>query len=109
MKLQKSSLMTKSASYPVEAAQEVAVRALTFLTGDAAILSRFLTVTGWTPATLAAPGSRAAILTAALDYLMSEEDLLLTFTANCRLDPTEVACAHRTLQGTDAFIENTGG
>ncbi len=93
--------------YSTVAANEIAIRALTFMTSDASILSRFLDVTGWTPATLASPGSRAAILVACLDYLMSEEDLLLTFAANSGLDPGEVALAHRALQSWNGFSDET--
>ena len=93
--------------YSTIAANEIAIRALTFMTSDASILSRFLDVTGWTPATLASPGSRSAILAASLDYLMSEEDLLLTFAANSGLDPGEVALAHRALQSGNGFSDET--
>ena len=93
--------------YSTVAANEIAIRALTFMTSDASILSRFLDVTGWTPATLASPGSRSAILAASLDYLMSEEDLLLTFAANSGLDPGEVALAHRALQSGNGFSDET--
>ena len=93
--------------YSTVAANEIAIRALTFMTSDASILSRFLDVTGWTPATLASPGSRSAILATSLDYLMSEEDLLLTFAANSGLDPGEVALAHRALQSGNGFSDET--
>jgi len=93
--------------YSSVAATEIAIRALTFMTSDASILSNFLDVTGWTPATLASPGSRAAILAASLDYLMSEEDLLLTFAANSGFDPGEVALAHRALQSGNGFSDET--
>lgn len=82
-----------------ETAQEISIRALTFLVSDDARLSRFLALTGWTPETLANPGSRDAILIAALDHLMREEDLLLTFTANEGLDPVEISKAFRLLSG----------
>lgn len=94
--------------YSTETARNIAIRALTFLTSNASILSRFLDVTGWTPAALASAGSRGAILAATLDYLMSEEDLLLTFAANYGLDPSEVALAHRVLQSGNGFTEETG-
>jgi hypothetical protein len=93
--------------YSSVTAKEIAIRALTFMTSDASILSRFLDVTGWTPATLASPGSRTAILAASLDYLMNEEDLLLTFAANSGLDPGEIALAHRALLSTNGFTEET--
>jgi len=82
-----------------ENAQETAVRALTYLAGDTAILTRFLDVTGWTPATLADLDARDAILIAALDYMMREEDLLLTFAANAGIDPAEISNAHKILSG----------
>ena len=87
-----------------DAARDIAISALTFLAADEARLARFLSLTGWTPETLALPESRAAILAAALDHLMGEEDLLLTFAANLGLDPEDVAMAHRTLSecGTSA-------
>ena len=94
--------MKKATSYSPEAARVVAIQALAFLTGDEAILKRFLDITGWTPETLASPGSRETLLSAALEYLMSEEDLLLTFAANYGLDPGEVTRASRARQ-EDAF------
>ena len=101
-------MKNKPGPYSPEAAREIAIGALTFLTSDASLLSRFLDVTGWTPETLAAPGSKTAILAASLDYLMSEEDLLLTFSANHGMDPSEVVLAHRALQSGNGFAEETG-
>lgn len=91
--------MKRTELYSRHAARDIALRALTFLTSDEIVLSRFLAVTGWTPAAMASPGSESALLETALDYLMSEEDLLLTFTANADVDPVEVARAHCTLAG----------
>ncbi len=82
---------------PSDAARDIAISALTFIAADEARLVRFLGLTGWTPRTLALPESRAAILAAALDHLMGEEDLLLTFAANLGFDPEDVAMAHRAL------------
>lgn len=85
--------------HSLEKAQETAVFALTYLVGDDAVLARFLDVTGWTPATIADPDTRDAILVAALDYLMREEDLLLTFSANAGIDPAKISSAHKVLSG----------
>ena len=82
---------------PSDAARDIAISALTFIAADEARLVRFLGLTGWTPQSLALPESRAAILAAALDHLMGEEDLLLTFAANLGLNPEDIAMAHRTL------------
>lgn len=91
------------------AARDIAISALTFLTGDEARLSRFLGATGWTPATLVSPESRDVILVTALDHLMGAEDLLLTFAANHGLNPEDVALAHRTVQDMDRVAGDTGG
>jgi hypothetical protein len=101
--------MNKSpAPISTDSTRDISIRALTFLASDNSILSRFLDVTGWTPESLTAPGSKSAILAASLDYLMSEEDLLLTFAANSGVDPGDVALAHRVMQsGTDPS-EETG-
>ncbi len=91
-----------------DTARDISIRALTFLTSDPSMLSRFLDISGWTPEIFTAPGSRAAILAASLDYLMSEEDLLLTFAANCDVDPGDVALAHRAIQSGTGPTEKTG-
>jgi hypothetical protein len=80
-----------------DVARDIAVRALTFVTGDEVVLQRFLRLTGWTPGSITTPGSESAMLLASLDYLMGEEDLLLTFAANSGIDPTDISKAHRAL------------
>ena len=84
---------------PNRDAEDTAIRALTFIAGDSAILARFLDLTGWTPQTIADPNAREAILVAALDHLMREEDLLLTFAAATGMQPEDVSAAHRLLSG----------
>ncbi len=90
--------MTRRSEISAEAAQDIAVRALTFVAGDPAVLSRFVETTGWTPQSLSAPETRSNIPLAALDFLMSAEDVLLIFASNAGLDPADVARAHQTLQ-----------
>lgn len=86
-------------------AEETAIRALAFIAGDSAILARFLDLTGWTPQTIADPDARDAILVAALDYLMREEDLLLTFAAATGTQPEGVSAAHHSLLGDNRQAE----
>ncbi|GBE44528.1 MAG TPA: DUF3572 family protein [Rhizobiales bacterium] len=102
-------MMKKSPPISTDTARDIAISALTFLTVDEARLSRFLDVTGWTPATLVSPESRETILITALDHLMGAEDLLLTFAAAHGLDPEDVALAHRAVQGIGGFAGDTGG
>lgn len=94
--------MDETDAYTGKDARNLAIEALTFLTGDAAMLERFLKVTGWSPPMLSAPDSQEAIIVSALDYLMSEEDLLLTFTANSGYQSGDVVRAHRILLGGPA-------
>jgi len=84
-------------SGPALDAEEIAIRALSFIAADSAILARFLDLTGWSPQTIADPNARYAILVAAVDYLMREEDLLLTFAASIGARPEDVSAAYRTL------------
>ena len=93
--------MKNTTSYSSNAASDIAVRALTFVSQDEHILSRFLDITGWTPATLSSPNTQSAILVSVLEYLMSEEDILLTFAANSRIDPGDIAKAHSALRTGD--------
>lgn len=86
---------------PSENASDIAIQALTFLTQEENRLSRFLDITGWTPANLASPDSRSIILVSVLEYLMSNEDILLTFAANSRIEPGDIIKAHNALQAVD--------
>ena len=95
--------MKNTSSYSSDDASDIAVQVLTFVTQDENRLSRFLDFTGWTPATLSSPKSQSAILLSVLEYLMSEEDLLLTFAANSRIDPGNIAIARNALQLDDTF------
>ena len=94
--------MIKQSPLSSDTAQDIAIQALTFVAGDPAVLSRFLGATGWTAESLVAPETRESIPSAALEFLMSAEDLLLTFAANAGLDPADVARAHHALQNAPA-------
>jgi len=94
--------MKNTSSYSGNDANDIAVRALTFVVQDESHLSRFLGITGWTPATLSSPDVQSAILVSALEYLMSEEDILLTFAANSGIEPGDIPKALSALQEGDA-------
>jgi hypothetical protein len=99
-------MMENTSSYSSNAASDIAVRALTFVTEDENRLSRFLDITGWTPATLSSPNTQSAILVSVLEYLMSEEDILLTFAANSRIEPGDIAKAHSALRTGDTHPDD---
>lgn len=88
-------------AYSSEDANSLAIKALTFVVHDESHLPRFLDVTGWTPASLSSSDSQSAILVSVLEYLMSEDDILLTFATNAGVDPGEIPKALGALQNGD--------
>ncbi len=82
-----------------EDAQEIAIRTLTFLAGDEERMSRFLALSGMGPQDIRDNANEAGFHVALLDYLMSDEALLLTFCGNENIDPQLIAPAHHLLEG----------
>ena len=82
-----------------EEAQEIAIRALTFLAADEERISRFLALSGMGPQELRETADSPAFHVALLEYLMSDEALLLTFCGNENIDPQLIAPAHHLLEG----------
>lgn len=78
-------------------AKSLAIRALGFLAADETRLLAFLNVTGLTPAAIRQQASSPEFLSGVLDFLMSDNSLLLVFTANEGLDPNLIAAARRAL------------
>ncbi|MBS7704001.1 DUF3572 domain-containing protein [Chelatococcus asaccharovorans] len=79
--------------------EEIALRALGFLAADDERLERFLGITGLGPDTIRESASQPGFLAAVLDYLASDEALLLTFAANHRLDPQAISHARQKIAG----------
>ena len=82
----------------LDAAQELGITALTFLAEDMTRLGRFLTLTGQGPASLREHAREPQLLAAVLEYLMSDESLLLVFAATSGTPPELIAPAHQVLQ-----------
>lgn len=80
-----------------DAAQEVAVSALSFLAADGERLVRFLAETGLTPANLREAASRRDFGAGVLAFVIADEPLLLAFAAEKGLDPRHVVAAHEIL------------
>jgi hypothetical protein len=74
---------------------DLAVAALGFLAAEPDRLSRFLALSGLGPENLRAAASAPGFLAAVLDYLLSDEPLLLGFTAEQGVAPESVARARR--------------
>ena len=84
-----------------EAAELLAVDALSFLAGEPEALGRFLALTGIGPGMLRAAAGDPGFLTGVLDYFLSDEPLLVAYARHARIPETEVAAARRALGGNE--------
>lgn len=82
-----------------EHAEALALQVLTFLLADAKQSSRFLALTGTTPEDLRNVASTRELQVATLEYLLSDESLLLTFCQDAGIEPSTIAPALRLLTG----------
>jgi hypothetical protein len=89
--------MAKPAKLTRALAEDMAVAALTFIAQDGEKLGRFLTLSGLEPGNLREAAAEPSFLVGVLDYLSSDEPLLLAFAANFQIDPTAIATAQRVL------------
>jgi hypothetical protein len=81
---------------------EIAIEALAWLAGNEARLERFLSISGLGPQNLRKAASEPSFLAAILDYLASDERLLLQFAGDSRRRPEDVARAHAAFRGPGA-------
>jgi hypothetical protein len=79
------------------AAEDIAVKALTFLTEDEERLGHFMAVAGLSPDTLRAAARSPDFLAGILDYIVSEEALIVGFARQEALRPEEVMAARHVL------------
>jgi Protein of unknown function (DUF3572) len=73
-----------------EAAEALALDALTFLAADAERLERFLALSGLSVDNLRAAAAAPDFLAGVLDYFAGDEPLLLAFAANAHHDPADI-------------------
>ena len=79
------------------AAEELAVKALIFLAADEERTRRFAEISGLCLENLRGAAKSPDFLAGVLDYLASDESLLLAFAANSCLDPAQVQRAQAIL------------
>jgi hypothetical protein len=84
-------------------ADEVALRALAFLSLDEDRLSRFLALTGLAASDIGGLVAEPAFRLAVLDHLAGDESLLLAFAEAEGLAPEAIGRARRALGGGDDF------
>lgn len=82
-------------------AEALALQVLAFLLADSAQSSRFLALTGITPDDLRQAAGSPELQSAAFEYILSDEGLLLTFCQNAGVDPAVMGPAHQLLAGHD--------
>jgi hypothetical protein len=85
--------MKLGTSLTQEAAEGLAVQALTFIAGEAERLGRFLAVTGIGPAEIRAAAAEPGFLTGVLEYLAADDRLLTEFAGQVGADPTDIGKA----------------
>jgi hypothetical protein len=78
-------------------AQSIAIEALGYLAGDPERLEQFLALSGLGPGNLRAAAAEPGFLAAVLDYLGSDETLLLAFANSAGRDPATLAKAREIL------------
>jgi hypothetical protein len=88
-----------------DAAESLAVQALSFLAGEPERLARFLALTGIGPDRIRAAAASPGFLAGVLDHVASEDALVTAFAAEAGIGPEEVAKARQVLE---SGIRNQG-
>jgi uncharacterized protein DUF3572 len=89
----------QSARFARKEAEALAIQALTFIASDAERLGRFLAVTGIGPSEIRAAAREPGFLGGVLDYIASDERLIVDFASESGLDPADVERGRAMLAG----------
>ncbi len=91
--------MKSPRSMPAEAAEGLAIQALSYLAGEPDRLGRFLTVTGIGPDQIRTAAGEPGFLAGVLAYIASDETLAAEFTADAGCGAADITRAHIALGG----------
>ena len=91
--------MKAARSLTEEAAEGLAIQALTFIAGDGERLGRFLATTGIGPAQIRSAARQPGFLVGVLEYLAGDERLLQEFASTAGFDPADIGKALAALGG----------
>lgn len=94
--------MLKQPQVPDEGSAEITLKLLAYLASDAELLGRFMALTGISPQDLRQGLKDPAFQAGVLDFVLSDESLLLAFAANAGLKPEAVMKARARLPGFSA-------
>ena len=95
----KYSAMKRRLPITQDAAEMLAIQALTFIAGDRERLGRFLAATGIGPEQIRAAAGHPAFLAGVLDHLAGDERLLAAFAAAAGVEPAVIGKARAALGG----------
>jgi esterase/lipase superfamily enzyme len=82
-----------------QAAEMLAIQALTFIAQEPERFSRFLALSGIEAARLRAAANEPGFLAGVLEHMLGHESLLVAFADSAGIDPAEIARAHSALGG----------
>ena len=85
----------------VDEAERIALSAFSYITNDEDRLNRFLAVSGLRVDTIRIAAESAGFFAGILDYIASDEALLVGFAETQKIKPEEVMQAHFTLSPSE--------
>ena len=83
-----------------EDAVEIAIQCLTFISKDMDRLGKFLALSGVGPEKIRESAQDLTFLGGVLDFMLSDEEMLVEFAAWAELDPSAPAASRRFLPGS---------
>ncbi len=90
--------MSRKSSLSHDEAETIALRGLAFLVEDTDRLGRFMAVTGTAPETIRTGAASSGFLGGVLEYLCSDQPLLLIFAESEGIEPQSIEAAARRLE-----------
>ena len=91
--------MKRPSSAAREAAEILAIQALSFIAEEPERLTGFLNATGLTPDRLRESANAPDFLAGVLEHMLADESLLLAFADSAAIDPAAVSRARNALGG----------
>jgi hypothetical protein len=82
-----------------QAAEEIAIQALTYIAGEPQRLAHFLSETGIDAAEIRTAATTTGFLAGIMEYLAGSESLLTDFAASAEIDPAAIGKALQALGG----------
>lgn len=89
----------RSNKAPQQAAEALAIQALSFIAADPDRLGGFLAATGMGPGDIRAAAREPLFLAGVLDHVAADETLLLAFAKETKTDPRTIERAQHALSG----------